>query len=54
MPRLRQTVASFNGATPVRAWKQTDMDERRVNGKRFNGATPVRAWKHLVPEMARL
>ena len=41
----RRKICSFNGATPVKAWKPYLIKSSKNTGICFNGATPVKAWK---------
>ena len=42
--------AGFNGATPLRVWKDAKRSDGPDNTRqRFNGATPLRVWKDARP-----
>ncbi len=41
-------ISSFNGATPVEAWRPLQGSSIRQRMSCFNGATPVEAWRHRL------
>ena len=45
LPLLGEAAPGFNGATPLRVWKEHDDSHSRLPWVSFNGATPLRVWK---------